>query len=71
MARWSALLLLSLSNCLLAAEPFSVPQGFVAETVYTVPKATQGSWVSLAVAPNGDLVAGDQGGGLFGEQHGG
>ena len=48
-----------------AQEPFSVPQGFVAETVYTVPKATQGSWVSLAVAPNGDLVAGDQGGGLW------
>lgn len=65
MSRWSALLLLSFSNSLLAAEPFSVPQGFVAETVYTVPKATQGSWVSLAVAPNGDLVAGDQGGGLW------
>ncbi|HAZ65363.1 MAG TPA: heme-binding protein, partial [Opitutae bacterium] len=65
MPRWSALLLFGFSNYLLATEPLSVPQGFVAETVYIVPKATQGSWVSLAVAPNGDLVAGDQGGGLW------
>ena len=36
--------------------------GFKADLVYTVPRDLQGSWVSLAVAPNGDLVAGDQGG---------
>ncbi len=39
--------------------------GFAADLVHTVPKAEQGTWVSLAVAPNGDLYAGDQGGMLW------
>ncbi|MFZ9202176.1 MAG: c-type cytochrome [Opitutales bacterium] len=64
MPRLSILLALVCSH-LLAQGSIAVPRGFVAETVYTVPKATQGSWISLAVAPNGDLVAGDQGGGLW------
>lgn len=64
MPRLSILLVLVYSH-LLAQGPIAVPRGFVAETVYTVPKAAQGSWISLAVAPNGDLVAGDQGGGLW------
>ena len=39
--------------------------GFKADLVYTVPRDLQGSWVSLAVSPEGDLVAGDQGGVLW------
>ena len=34
--------------------------GFRVERLYTVPKATQGSWVSLAVDPRGRLIASDQ-----------
>ena len=47
-----------------AAELILQP-GFKAELLYTVPKPEQGSWVSLAVSPEGDLVAGDQGGVLW------
>ncbi len=39
---------------------------FVVEQIYLVPKGEQGSWVSLTVAPNGRLIASDQGtAGLF------
>jgi putative heme-binding domain-containing protein len=48
-----------------AADSLILQPGFKAELLYTVPKSDQGSWVSLAVAPNGDLVAGDQGGVLW------
>ena len=48
-----------------APESLILQPGFKAELLYTVPKSDQGSWVSLAVAPNGDLVAGDQGGVLW------
>ena len=34
--------------------------GFRAELVYTVPKTTQGSWVSMANAPDGGLYVSDQ-----------
>ncbi len=39
--------------------------GFKADLVYTVPKSTQGSWVSLALDDRQRLIAGDQNGGLF------
>jgi putative heme-binding domain-containing protein len=39
--------------------------GFKAEMLYAVPKAEQGSWVSLTVDEKGRLIAGDQEGGLF------
>ena len=39
--------------------------GFQAEVVYTVPKGTQGSWVSLTVDDKNRLIAGDQSGGLY------
>ncbi|MEO6005147.1 MAG: c-type cytochrome [Opitutus sp.] len=42
-----------------------VAPGFKVELLYTVPKAEQGSWVSLAVDPKGRLIAGDQYGGLY------
>ncbi|MEI6248913.1 MAG: hypothetical protein WCP67_10245, partial [Verrucomicrobiota bacterium] len=48
-----------------APDSLILQPGFKADLVYTVPRDLQGSWVSLAVAPNGDLVAGDQGGVLW------
>ena len=53
------------SGTVAAAEDLILQPGFKAELLYNVPKPEQGSWVSLAVAPNGDLVAGDQGGVLW------
>lgn len=42
-----------------------VAPGFKVELLYTVPKAERGSWVSLAVDPQGRLIAGDQYGALY------
>jgi len=42
-----------------------VPAGFKVELLYTVPKAEQGSWVSMTVDPRGRLIVGDQGGGMY------
>ncbi len=40
--------------------------GFTAELLYTVPKGSQGSWVSMTNAPDGGLFVSDQGdAGLF------
>jgi len=47
------------------ASAINVPPGFKVELLYTVPKAEQGSWVSLALDPKGRLLASDQYGGLF------
>lgn len=45
---------------------FQVPPGFQVEKLYTVPKATQGSWVNITTDPKGRLIASDQGNaGLF------
>ncbi|MEI9896785.1 MAG: hypothetical protein WDN28_23740 [Chthoniobacter sp.] len=43
----------------------AVPPGFKVELLYTVPKETQGSWVSLTVDPQGRLIASDQYGGSY------
>jgi putative heme-binding domain-containing protein len=44
----------------------SVAKGFKVETVYSVPKDTQGSWVSMTIDDKGRLIASDQGDkGLF------
>ncbi len=48
-----------------SGEELEVPEGFSAELVYTVPKSSQGSWVSLCAAPDGTLVASDQYGSLY------
>jgi len=43
-----------------------LPPGFQAELLYSVPKESQGSWVSLAKGVAGELYASDQGGtGIF------
>jgi len=38
----------------------SVADGFEVQLLYEVPRESQGSWVSLAVTPEGDLIASDQ-----------
>ncbi len=53
------------STSVAPANELILPPGFKAELLHTVPKPEQGSWVSLAVSPEGDLVAGDQGGVLW------
>lgn len=35
--------------------------GFEVQLLYSVPREDQGSWVSLAIGPEGDLIASDQG----------
>jgi putative heme-binding domain-containing protein len=42
-----------------------VAQGFKLEMLYSVPKATQGSWVALCTDPKGRLIAADQNGKLY------
>jgi putative heme-binding domain-containing protein len=42
-----------------------VAPGFKVELLYTVPKEEQGSWVALAVDPEGRITAADQYGGLY------
>ena len=45
-----------------AAKGLTMPDGFQAELVYTVPKETQGSWVSMTTDDKGRLYTSDQGG---------
>jgi putative heme-binding domain-containing protein len=42
-----------------------IPKGFRVELLYSVPKETQGSWVSLTVDPKGRLITSDQYGKLY------
>lgn len=42
-----------------------VMKDFKVERLYSVPKDQEGSWVSMCVAPEGDLIVCDQYGGLF------
>ena len=44
-----------------STEEIAVADGFVVDHIYTVPRDEQGSWVSLTVAPDGRLIACDQG----------
>ena len=45
-------------------DKLSLPAGFKAELLYTVPNK-QGSWVSITHDPKGRLIASDQYGGLY------
>src|SRR5262245_9691401 len=48
------------------AERIKTLKDFKVELVYTVPRDSQGSWVSMCALPDGRLVVSDQGGaGLF------
>jgi putative heme-binding domain-containing protein len=42
-----------------------VKKGFQVELLYSVPKATQGSWVNMTVDPKGRLIVSDQYGKLY------
>jgi hypothetical protein len=46
-------------------EAITVKEGFEVDLLYSVPMAEQGSWVSLAVDPQGRLVTSDQYGKLY------
>ncbi len=48
-----------------AAGNVRVAQGFKLDQLYSVPKATQGSWVALCTDPKGRLIAADQNGKLY------
>lgn len=47
------------------AEDLVLLPGFKAELVYSVPKAEQGSWVSMCLDHKGRLIVSDQGGPLY------
>ncbi len=49
----------------LPGEEVSVPEGFVCELVYSVPRARQGSWVALTFDDAGRAYAADQHGFLY------
>jgi len=64
--------LLGVSSAALAKEPgatdpkhFKVADGFQVELLYSVPKDEQGSWVSMCVGPDGNLIVCDQYGKLY------
>jgi putative heme-binding domain-containing protein len=48
-----------------AAESVTTAKDFKLELLYTVPKETEGSWVTMCVDPRGRLIVGDQNGGLY------
>ncbi len=49
----------------LPAEDLDLPPGFEAQLLYSVPKETQGSWVSMAFDPSGRLSVSDQYGAIY------
>ncbi|MEW4566152.1 c-type cytochrome [Bremerella sp. JC770] len=65
-------LLLVFSSMTQAKEPtatdpkhFKVADGFQVELLYSVPKDQQGSWVSMCIGPDGNLIVCDQYGKLY------
>jgi putative heme-binding domain-containing protein len=51
-----------------AASPaarIKAPKGFQVDLIYSVPQATQGSWVNMTVDPKGRLIVSDQYGKLY------
>ena len=56
----------SSASSAVASEATVHPKGFAVEKIYDVPKAEQGSWVSMTIDDEGRLYCSDQGGkGLF------
>lgn len=49
----------------LPPDQVNVPAGFKVELIYNVPKAEEGSWVSMTVDPKGRILAGDQYGTIY------
>jgi putative heme-binding domain-containing protein len=50
---------------LLGVANIKVAKDFKIELVYTVPRKTEGSWVSMCLDPKGRLIVSDQNGGLY------
>ncbi|HLH52033.1 MAG TPA: c-type cytochrome [Verrucomicrobiae bacterium] len=50
---------------LLDVSNIKVAKDFKIELLYTVPRKTQGSWVSMCIDPKGRLIVSDQNGGLY------
>ena len=50
---------------LLDVANIKVAKDFKIELLYTVPRKTQGSWVSMCIDPKGRLIVSDQNGGLY------
>ena len=48
-----------------AASNVRIAKGFKIDLIYSVPRATEGSWVALCVDPQGRLIAADQNGKLY------
>lgn len=42
-------------------QPFQLPEGFQIERLFTVPKATHGSWVCITTDDKGRIIASDEG----------
>ena len=69
--RVASLMILAISASSAAAqnsgvpEKLTLPEGFTAKVVYTVPNKEQGSWVSITTDPKGRLITSSQYGGLF------
>jgi putative heme-binding domain-containing protein len=49
----------------LAAAELTLPEGFTAELLYSVPKSAQGSWVAICEDPKGRFYVSDQYGALY------
>lgn len=56
---------LSLAHAATPASQIKTAPGFSIELVHDVPKSAQGSWVALAVSPQGSFYAADQRGGIW------
>ncbi|HZZ74014.1 MAG TPA: c-type cytochrome, partial [Pirellulales bacterium] len=53
------------SSAAIDPKEITAPPGFKVELLYNVPKAQQGSWVSMTVDKKGRIICGDQNGGLY------
>ncbi|MGH7972646.1 MAG: PQQ-dependent sugar dehydrogenase, partial [Limisphaerales bacterium] len=53
------------STDLLGVANITVAKGFKIELLYTVPRKTEGSWVSMCIDPKGRLIVSDQNGALY------
>jgi putative heme-binding domain-containing protein len=65
MAPWGTLTIGPANFTATTVDHLTLPSGFKAELLYSVPRNTQGSWVSMANDPKGRLYVSDQSGPLF------
>ncbi len=53
------------SQAVRVVDDLQIPSGFQAELLYTVPKPSQGSWISIATERHGRLIVSDEHGPLY------